>query len=101
MLRKVIVSAEVWFACWNHALTTETEEIMQVQCTLFLVLVLLYIYRGLLIGSMVEEGTLHLTAMRVSRRITKQKDRYFFLLLAETLCKLSLIQIGLRLITKT
>ena len=30
MLEKVIVTPEVWQACFNHALTTETEEIMWV-----------------------------------------------------------------------
>jgi len=60
MLDRVLVTPEVWQACFHHALTTQTEEIM-----------------GLLIGekSGSSEGTLILTAMKISRRITKQKDR--------------------------
>jgi len=60
MLEKVKITPEVWAACWNHTLTTETEEVM-----------------GLLMGK--EEGgvskTLILSALKISRRITKQKDR--------------------------
>ena len=60
MLQKVIITPGVMSACWAHALTTEKEEIM-----------------GLLIGKM-EEDTLVLSAMKVIRRLTKQKDRVEF-----------------------
>ena len=57
MLTNVVVSPDVMSACWAHALITEKEEIM-----------------GLLIGKMVE-NTLVISAMKVIRRLTKQKDR--------------------------
>ena len=47
-------------ACWAHALTTEKEEIM-----------------GLLVGRM-EDDILMISAMKVIRRLTKQKDRVVF-----------------------
>ena len=47
-------------ACWAHALTTEKEEIM-----------------GLLVGRM-EDDILMISAMKVIRRLTKQKDRVEF-----------------------
>lgn len=60
MLEKVKITPEVWAACWNHALTTETEEVM-----------------GLLMGKedINVENTLIISALKISRRITKQKDR--------------------------
>jgi len=60
MLTKVIITPEVWNACWSHALTTETQEIM-----------------GLLIGQKDEmnETVLKLSALKISKRITKEKDR--------------------------
>lgn len=59
MLSKVVLSSEVWFACQSHALTSNSEEIM-----------------GLLIGDVTDDGdSITLTAMRIGRRMTKQKDR--------------------------
>eukprot|EP00092_Neocalanus_flemingeri_P025655 GFUD01027816.1.p1 GENE.GFUD01027816.1~~GFUD01027816.1.p1 ORF type:complete len:272 (+),score=74.67 GFUD01027816.1:48-863(+) len=60
MLRQVEITPDVMSACWAHALTTEKEEIM-----------------GLLVGKM-EGDTLVLSAMKVIRRLTKQKDRVEF-----------------------
>ena len=57
MLTNVVVSPDVLSACWSHALITEKEEIM-----------------GLLVGKMVE-NTLVISAMKVIRRLTKQRDR--------------------------
>jgi len=57
MLTNVVVTPDVMSACWAHALITEKEEIM-----------------GLLVGKMVED-TLVISAMKVIRRLTKQKDR--------------------------
>ena len=57
MLTNVVVSPDVMSACWSHALITEKEEIM-----------------GLLVGKMVE-NTLVISAMKVIRRLTKQRDR--------------------------
>jgi len=61
MLASVVVTPDVMSACWAHALTTEKEEIM-----------------GLLVGKMVEDTTLIISAMKVIRRLTKQKDRVEF-----------------------
>jgi len=60
MLASVVVTPDVMSACWAHALTTEKEEIM-----------------GLLVGKMIED-TLVISAMKVIRRLTKQKDRVEF-----------------------
>jgi len=60
MLASVVVTPDVMSACWAHALTTEKEEIM-----------------GLLVGKMVED-TLVISAMKVIKRLTKQKDRVEF-----------------------
>ena len=60
MLHSVVITPDVMSACWAHALTTEKEEIM-----------------GLLVGRM-EEDTLMISAMKVIRRLTKQKDRVEF-----------------------
>ena len=57
MLTNVVVTPDVMSACWVHALTTEKEEIM-----------------GLLLGKLVQ-STLVISAMKVIRRLTKQKDR--------------------------
>ena len=57
MLHSVVISPEVLSACWAHALTTETEEIM-----------------GLLVGKM-NDDVLEISALKVIRRLTKQKDR--------------------------
>ena len=57
MLTNVVVTPDVMSACWAHALTTEKEEIM-----------------GLLLGKLVQ-STLVISAMKVIRRLTKQKDR--------------------------
>ena len=57
MLTNVVVTPDVMSACWAHALTTEKEEIM-----------------GLLVGKIVE-NTLVISAMKVIRRLTKQRDR--------------------------
>jgi len=57
MLTSVIVTSDVMSACWAHALTTEKEEIM-----------------GLLIGKMAND-ILVISALKVIRRLTKQKDR--------------------------
>ena len=60
MLHSVVITPDVMSACWAHALNTEKEEIM-----------------GLLVGRM-EEDTLMISAMKVIRRLTKQKDRVEF-----------------------
>ena len=57
MLTSVVVTPDVMSAYWAHALITEKEEIM-----------------GLLLGKMVK-NTLIISAMKVVRRLTKQKDR--------------------------
>ena len=57
MLTNVVVTPDVMSACWAHALITEKEEIM-----------------GLLLGKMVK-NTLVISAMKVIRRLTKQRDR--------------------------
>ena len=57
MLTNVVVTPDVMSACWAHALITDKEEIM-----------------GLLLGKIVK-NTLIISAMKVVRRLTKQKDR--------------------------
>jgi len=60
MLSSVLLTPEVWSACWTHVLTSQCEEVM-----------------GVLIGrdSSTEENTVVVTATKIFRRITKQKDR--------------------------
>ena len=60
MLDTVIVTSDVMGTCWAHALTTEKEEIM-----------------GLLIGKM-ENDVLVISALKVIKRLTKQRDRVEF-----------------------
>jgi len=56
---KVVVSEGVMTACWTHAFVTEKEEMM-----------------GLLVGSVnEEERVLTIRAMKLIRRLTKEKDR--------------------------
>jgi len=57
MIRKVILGSDVIGACWAHALTTETEEVM-----------------GLYIGSM-EGEVAKVQSLIPIRRTTKEKDR--------------------------
>jgi len=57
MINKVILSCDVMGACWAHALTTETEEVM-----------------GLYIGSM-EGEVAKVRSLIPIRRTTKEKDR--------------------------
>lgn len=63
MLSHVLVTSEVMTACWTHAHSNEKEEVM-----------------GLLIGQVthndnVEGDILKITAVKVIRRLTKQRDR--------------------------
>jgi len=63
MLSHVLVTSEVLTSCWSHAHSNEKEEVM-----------------GLLIGQVVlnenvEGDILKITAVKVIRRLTKQRDR--------------------------
>lgn len=55
---KVLLSADVYFLCLTHALSTEKEEVM-----------------GLLIGEIDSKDALHLTSAMLLRRSDKKKDR--------------------------